>query len=495
MSRLISPERVGGTNDYTPAQMAARRALLAKIMRVYQRYGFEELETPAMEFSNVLLGEHGDNRIWRTQPWSISDIMRKLGDGKMTDEDAIRHLHSLTGADEIALRFDHTVPLARFVAANTGMLQPPWRRWCFGPVWRGDTTGAGRFSQFYQLDADIVGDSSLVADAEIIAMMTEVLAAVTTRPTTVRWNSRKLINALALELGITGTVVNAETLQEEPRANALFRALDKLDKIGWDGVREILERTPANEHDTLVLALDTRQIGVVEQFLDATIQTDSADAAFTRLESVIGSVPVGAEGLADMRHVAGMLASMGVSRACVDFSVARGLGYYTGIVFESGIKGAERFGSPYSGGRYDNLVARFTGDPLPCTGASVGFDRLFAILEELGELPQLSASPVDVVIADFGASRDSKGDPTVRAMALDVLTRVRRLGVSACIYDGMNPSKMKAVFSYADRIGAKRVIIIGEREAAARSVNVKHLASRVENTVGLEELQRFVTDP
>jgi len=176
----------------------------------------------------------------------------------------------------------------------------------------------------------------------------------------------------------------------------------------------------------------------------------------------------------------------------VDFSVARGLGYYTGPVFESWIDG--QTSSPMSGGRFDGLIARFTGSSLPSTGVSVGFDRLFSMLEEAGDLPELRASPVDVIVADFGASRDAGGSPTVRDMTLDVLARIRRLGVSARIYDGENPRKMSAVISYALRIGASHVAIIGENEAAAGKVAIKHLASRAQNLIELDELQRFLKD-
>ncbi len=494
-TRLIEPARVGGTNDYSPAQMAARRALLAAIMDVYARFGFEELETPAMEFSEVLLGEEGDNRIWRTQPFSVQRAWEELGTkmdaGPAAAPEALAGFRKTIISDqEVALRFDHTVPLARYVAGNLGQLKLPWRRWCFGPVWRGDATGAGRYSQFYQLDADIVGDGTLVADAEIIWMMTEVLAAVTSRPTKVRWNSRKLLNALAQSLGITGMVLNPETDKQEPRANALFRALDKLEKAGWDGdggVRSILERKPDNEHDTLALALRPDQIAVVERFLDATTQSTGPVDAFTRLEAVIGSVPVGAEGLSDMRTVAQMLAGLGVSNAEVDFSVARGLDYYTGIVFESAIEGSSA-GSPYSGGRFDELVARFTGKSLPSTGASVGFDRLFYVLETLGDLPEGRTSPVDIVIMDFGVTRDPDGDPAVRAKVLQTLAVLRRAGYSARIYDGVSARKMKAVISDATHRGIDFMVVAGERELADGNVNVKNLNTRVQTTVPIADL-------
>lgn len=492
MARLIDPVRVSGTNDYGPIQMRQRHTLLEKIMAVYQRYGFEELETPAMESSRTLLGDQGDELIWRTQPWSVARELAKINRVATSLQDWQNRVKKLADAAEIALRFDHTVPLARYVAANSGQLRLPWRRWCFGPVWRGGATGAGRFSQFYQLDADIVGDASLVADAEIIAMMTQVLAAVTSHPTTVRWNNRKLLNALATCLGIEGVVLNPQTMQTEPRANELFRVLDKLDKAGWDGVRTILERAPDNEDDTLALALTPDQVALVERFLDATTQGDSPDAMFSRLEALIGSVPIGAEGLAEMRTMSGMLASMGVSTAVVDTSIARGLGYYTGPVFESSIEGAERFGSPYSGGRFDDLVARFTGNSLPSTGASVGFDRLFAILEELGDLPQVRASPVNIVIMDFGVTRDPDGDPCLRAKVLQTLAALRRGGYNARIYDGENSGMMKTVIGNALEAGIGFMVIAGARELADDRVNVKNLLTRSQRTVRINEL---VDDP
>lgn len=467
---IIKPERAGGFNDYGPLAMAQRRVLADRIRRVYQRYGFEELETPIVEFADVLTGEQDPStRLFQT-------FVRSPGDSV---EDAAEEL---SGTRSMFMRFDHTVPLARYVAANMSELSFPWRRQVFGPVFRGESTGSGRYHQFYQFDADIVGVDSLTADAEIINMMVMAMSELTSYKYTVRWNSRKLLNALAEVVGVTGTVVNNQSGRSEPKANILFRVLDRLEKAGWSKVQELLSRPPDNKWDDSALALSPDQITIVEHFVNLTTEL-SAFEALDQLDGIIGSTKIGREGIADMRLVYKLLEAMGTpsDRHEIDFSVARGLGYYDGIVFETIIEDAKSFGSVYSGGRFDGLISRFTGEPLPSTGASIGFDRLYAVLESLDDLPVVRVSPIEVLIMDFG-------DPENRLAAVAVMGMLRAGGVACEIYLGENARKMKAVISSAVHRGIKKMVIIGSSERDSGSATVKNLVTRKQETVSVHEV-------
>ncbi|MDP2631757.1 MAG: histidine--tRNA ligase [Candidatus Uhrbacteria bacterium] len=456
---IIKPERPGGFNDYSPSEMFARRILAERIRKVYETFGFSPLETPIIEFEMALAGEEGsDMNLWRASTGSVRDL------------------------SPLALRFDHTVPLARYVAANLGQIKLPWRRWCLGPVFRGESTGAGRYHQFYQYDADIVGVSDLLADAEIIWMMVSAMSELTRRDFKVRWNSRKIINGLAEVLGITGSVIDNEGGGEVKRSMMLFRAIDKLEKIGWEGVKLLLERAPDNMLDTTALKLNSDQVGLVEKFLAITTQTDDSMRALDQLEAVLKVSAIGLEGIADCREVANILSTLGVSdtRQGLDFSVARGFGYYTGIVFETLIAGAEKVGSVYSGGRFDDLVARFTGQSMPSTGASIGFDRLFAVIKQLGELPKVPSTPIVALVMDFGNPKDLP-------VLLQILSELRSAQVPSEIYRGTD-TNFKGQMRYAIQQGMRFLVIPGEKELAEGCVAVKFLQNRTQRVIPINIL-------
>ena len=462
---IIKPERAGGFNDYGPEAMACRAVLAQRIREIYKLYGFEELETPIVEFADVLTGEEDPStRLFQALIRTPSDTLETAQAGR-----------------PMYMRFDHTVPLARYVAANMGQLSFPWRRQVFGPVFRGETTGAGRYHQFYQFDADIVGVESLSADAEIINMMVVAMAKLTSHKYIVKWNSRKLLNALAEVVGVEGVVVDGFD-RSEPKANVLFRVLDRLEKVGWSKVSELLQRIPENEWDTSALALTEDQVSVVERFVRLTTDLEPMEA-LDRLDGIIGKTEIGREGITDIRRVYKLLDAMGTpaDRHEIDFSIARGLGYYDGIVFETTIPDAKSFGSVYSGGRFDGLISRFTGEPLPSTGASIGFDRLYAVLEFLDDLPQTRVSPIEVLIMDFG-------DLENRLEAAKVLGILRRAQISSEIYMGENARKMGSVIGSAIRRGIQRLVIIGERERLSGMVGVKNLQTRQQEVVALDQV-------
>ena len=445
----VKPERAGGFNDYGPRAMSARHILERRIREVYETFGFVPLETPMIEFMDVLAGEEGsDMRIFEANS-GASGERRDLG-----------------------MRFDHTVPLARYVSAQLKDLELPWRRYTFGPVFRGETTGAGRYHQFYQFDADIVGVKSLMADAEVIWLMVEAMQRLTTHAFKVRWSSRKIINGLAETLGLT----------EDHRRLGLFRSIDKLDKIGWKGVRAELVRPPRNEFDEDSVSLSDEQANIVERFLQLTNQGTDSMAALVSLEELIGQSQEGQSGIADLREINRLLNTFGVDTRYhqIDLSIARGLGYYDGAVFETVIEGAESFGSVYSGGRYNGLVSRFTGMPLPAIGASIGFDRLYAVLEHLQDLPKARPTPLKALIMDFG-------DEGSETQLLQIVSMLRKAGISSELYCGSERS-FKAQMNRALKMEIPILVIPGERELQAGKVAVKDLNARTQIEVALEDL-------
>ena len=445
----VKPERAGGFNDYGPRAMSARHVLERRIREVYETFGFVPVETPMIEFMEVLAGEEGsDMRIFEANS-GASGERRDLG-----------------------MRFDHTVPLARYVSAQLKDLELPWRRYTFGPVFRGETTGAGRYHQFYQFDADIVGVKSLMADAEVIWLMTEAMKGLTTHAFKVRWSSRKIINGLAETLGLT----------QDGRRLGLFRSIDKLDKIGWKGVRAELVRAPRNEFDEDAVALNNDQAQVVENFLQLTNEGTDSLSALTQLEDLIGQSEEGQSGIADLREIARLLDTLGADSNChqIDLSIARGLGYYDGAVFETVIEGAESFGSVYSGGRYNGLVSRFTGMPLPAIGASIGFDRLYAVLEHLKDLPTARPTPLKALIMDFG-------DEGSADQLLKLLSMLRSAGISSEVYCGSERS-FKAQMNRALKMEIPLLIIPGERELQEGKVAVKNLNARTQVEVMIDDL-------
>ncbi len=446
----IKPTQPGGFNDYHPALMIARSRMIDTIRRTYELFGFQPLDTPCVEFAEVLLGEGGE-----------------------TDKEVF-FLVSPEEDKELALRFDLTVPLARYVAANTELLLP-FKRYQLGTVFRGEKPQAGRFRQFMQIDADIIGARTGLADAEIIAVTVAAMESLGVERFVVRVNDRQIHDGLAEAVGVQAR----GALPRGEMVNELLRVLDKLDKIGRPAVRAELARKPEHENDR-ALELSPDQIALVDRFLD--IAGDNA-AKLTQVGELIRG-DAGRQGVTELGEILGYLQDLGVAenRVQVDLTVARGLTYYTGPVLETTLLDLPEIGSVASGGRYDDMVGRFHANPIAAVGTSIGLDRLFDALGKLKLVP-LVESEVDALVVVF--------DPKLRSRYLQIVGQLRRAGVSAEIYLGSDTG-FKAQMRYGLRKGVKYLVICGEDEMAKGGVQVKDLAARQQEFVQADELIGYI---
>ncbi len=451
-----------GFRDYFGADVTERAQMLAQIASVYHRYGFDALETSAVETVEAL-GKF------------LPDVDRpNEGVFAWQDEDM----------DWLALRYDMTAPLARVYAQYRGDLPTPYRRYAMGPVWRNEKPGPGRFRQFYQCDADTVGAPSVAADAEICAMLADCLeeVGIARGDYVVRVNNRKVLNGVMEVAGLSGD----DKAQER---GIVLRAIDKLDRLGLDGVRALLGAGRKDESGdfTKGAGLEPAQADVVIGFMQA--RGNSGGETVDRLRSLVAGSDTGAAGVDELETIAGLLAAQGYGpdRIVIDPAVVRGLGYYTGPVFEAELtfeitddKGRrQQFGSVAGGGRYDDLVKRFTGQEVPATGVSIGVDRLLAALRAKGRIGTVQAQgPVVVTVMD----RDRMAD--YQAMAGEL----RRAGIRAEVYLG-NPKQFGNQLKYADKRGAPLAVIAGADEQARGVVQIKDLVLGAQIAAGasLEE--------
>ena len=436
-----------GFRDYFGADVTERKAMLDRIAEVYARWGFDPLETSAVETVEAL-GKF------------LPDVDRPHAGVFAWQEEAVPGGGS---GDWLALRYDMTAPLARVAAQYRNDLPSPYRRYAMGPVWRNEKPGPGRFRQFYQCDADTVGSASPAADAEIVAMLAEALeaAGIPRGDYLVRVNDRRVLNGVLAGIGVS----------DPEKAGDVLRCIDKFDKVGAEGVRELLTSGRKDASGAFIdgVGLRADQAAPVLAFLTSR----GADNAET-LANLRAAVGDGNEGVAALAGIAELLAALGLGadRVVIDPSVVRGLGYYTGPVFEAELtfeilddKGRKRqFGSVAGGGRYDDLVERFTGQKVPATGVSIGVDRLLAALRGKGAIEAAAQGPVVITVMD----RARMGDYLAMAATL------REAGIRAEVYLG-NPKNFGNQLKYADKRGAPVAVIQGSDEAARGVVQVKDL--------------------
>ena len=455
-----------GFRDYFGAEVTQRAEMLAKIAGVYHRYGFDALESAGVEKVEAL-GKF------------LPDVDRPNAGVFAWQEDA----ESDKPGDWLALRYDLTAPLARVYAQHRNDLPTPYRRYAMGPVWRNEKPGPGRYRQFYQCDADTVGAGSVAADAEICAMLADCLEEVGIErgDYIVRVNNRKVLNGVLEVAGLSGD-------DKEEARGIVLRAIDKLDRLGVDGVRALLGEGRKDESGDFTegAGLDEASADVVMGFMQAKRDTGADTCA--RLRELVGESVIGLEGVADLETIAELMAAGGYNadRIEIDPSVVRGLGYYTGPVYEAELtfeikdeKGrARNFGSVAGGGRYDDLVKRFTGQEVPATGVSIGVDRLLAALIAKGRMDTTAQGPVVVTVMDKARMADYQA----------MVAELRQAGIRAEVYLG-NPKNFGNQLKYADKRGSPVAIIEGDAEHESGLVQIKDLilGAKIAENATLEE--------
>lgn len=439
----VEPRLSRGLRDLLPDQMLARQQMVDTIRGVYELYGFVPLSTPAVEFLDVLSGSAGQE--------AQQSIFRVTNPEK----------------EELGLRFDLTVPLARVIAQYSD-LPRPFRRYQVSPVWRADKPDKGRYREFTQFDLDSVGVESEVADTEILAGMADTLDALRVGRYLVRYSSRGVLNAL---LGFAG-------ISDEQGVD-VFRVLDKLDKVGLEKVKlELMQGYKDESGDTIRgVGLAREQVDKIEQFLAIR---GTRREVIDQLTSLFGNVPA----VDNVARISSHLYSLGYEddRVALDLSIARGLAYYTGPVFEAILLDAPQFGSVFGGGRYDNLVMRFLGEAIPAVGASIGVDRLLAALDHLGTLDKRKAT-ARVLITNM--------DPSLTEDYLTMTWELRRAGIPTELYIGTAKGPGKQL-KYADQYDIPLVILYGSNEKAQGTVTIKDMVAGRERAKPVADRKEYL---
>jgi len=448
-----------GMRDFLPADVRRREYVIGIIKEVYERYGFEPLETPAVENIETLTGKYGEegNQL-------IYKILK-------------RGVHESTGEADLALRYDLTVPLARVVAEYRDKLPKFFKRYQIQPVWRADRPARGRFREFYQCDVDVLGSRSMVVEAEICAAAAEALTKLGFNDFKVRLNHRQVLSGV---LESAGVPLN--------KHDAALIALDKLDKIGREGVakefsaREI-ERAAADrlldffvELGSLKHAADlaTSDVGTMSEALNAAI--------LGRLVEFVGANELGARGIDELRSIMKFAAASGIAAKIeIDPTLARGLSYYTGAIMEINVKDLP--GSLGGGGRYDNLVGMFLGESVPACGFSLGLERIIVVMTERGMLPpELDSASADVMVAIW--------DEASYAEAISLASELRKLGLRVDLYP--EADKLAKQFKYASAREIPFVAVIGDEERTRGEIALKDMRSGEQRAVKRHEVARAI---
>ncbi len=425
MSDLIEPRTLKGFRDYLPAPMIARERLIETAKAVYRSYGFSPIDTPALEYAEILTGKGGEE--------SDKQLYRFKDHGER----------------DVAMRFDLTVPLARFAAQHINELGTPFKRYHIGTVWRGENTQAGRYREFMQCDFDTIGTESNAADIETLLVIHDLMSKIGFERFTIRINNRLVLNGLLQQQGLTEKSVG------------VLRSIDKLPKIGREKViEEMTEKVGATREQA-------------ERVLDLVQLTGDPLDMLRSLEGMLAGNEIGQLGVARLRELFDCIYKAGIpaERVRLDLSIARGLDYYTGTIYETFLGDKPEIGSVCSGGRYDNLAGIFTKERLPGIGASLGLDRLLAAMELLG-MVESSSTPAEIFIPQFDAPR--LGD------YMRISRVLRAAGLRVEVYP--EAKALGKQFKYADKKGHKLALIAGENEFQAGVWQVKNLKVQGQQT-------------
>ena len=448
----MKPSLPQGTRDFNAATVRKRNYIFNTIKNVFELYGFQPLETPAMENLDTLTGkygEEGDKLLFKILNNGL-DRNEKHEQAKL-DFEKVLEGKNVAGITERALRYDLTIPFARYVAMNYGQLNFPFKRYQIQPVWRADRPQKSRYREFYQCDADIVGSNSLLNEVELINIYTDVFKQLNI-DVDIKINNRKILSALA------------ELCGGSDRITDITVPIDKLDKIGWDKVKdELAER-----------GLQHLQIELIEQYI--SIEGNN-EIKLNNIQSLIGEIEIGRQGIKELEFLTSFQNNGNLS---IDFTLARGLNYYTGTIFE--IKARDvQIGSIGGGGRYDDLTGLFDVPNLPGVGISFGVDRIYDVIEELKLFPTSLQNTTQVLFFNLGEA-ESKA-------AYILLQQLRLTNTSAEIYH--EAVKFDKQFKYAERNNIPYIIIIGSKEIETNSCVVKNIRTGKQETISQAMLSSY----
>ncbi|MTI19657.1 histidine--tRNA ligase [Fulvivirga sp. RKSG066] len=444
------PSLPKGTRDFGPQQMAKRNYILNTIRGVFETYGFMPLETPAMENLSVLTGKYGDEGDQLLfKILNSGDYLSKVE--KPIDKSAKELLPKIA---EKGLKYDLTVPFARYVVMNRHDITLPFKRYQIQPVWRADRPQKGRYREFFQCDADVIGTDSLICEAEIIMMMNSTLGKLGLSDYTIKLNNRKVLTGITEAIGAPG------------KESDFCVAIDKLDKIGLEKVLEELSDR----------GLSDDSIQKVVPILEITGDTQEK---IEKLKTILATSETGLAGIQEIEAVFSLAKTMegDLSKVNFDITLARGLSYYTGAIFEIQVNNV-KIGSISGGGRYDNLTGVFGMPNMSGVGFSFGVDRLYDVLEELGLFPEESLTSTQALIIHFDAPSQNFG--------LGVAAALRKSGIKTEIYP--DKAKIKKQFTYADKKNIPYTIIIGSEEMASKNLTFRNMQTGTEEKLTVDQI-------
>ena len=457
----MKPSIPKGTRDFSPTQVAKRNYIMDAIKRHFSCFGFQAIETPSFEKSETLMGkygEEGDRLIFKIL--NSGDYLKKATDALLINKES----QKLTGQiSEKALRYDLTVPFARYVVQHQNDITFPFKRYQIQPVWRADRPQKGRFREFYQCDADVVGSPSLLQEVELVQLYDAVFTDLSLKGSVIKMNNRKILTGIAQVIGAEDKLIDFTV------------ALDKLDKIGADGVKkEMLEKGITQDAIAKVQPLFTMQG-------DANQQLES-------LKVMLGSSKIGMQGIQELDFIVSTISALELQTAslAIDVTLARGLNYYTGAIFEVSAPKGVTMGSIGGGGRYDDLTGIFGLKDVSGVGISFGLDRIYLVLEELGLFPETASANTEVLFFNFG-------NPEA-IYAMKAIKQLRSNGISAELYPdtATNQKKERKQLTYAERKGILYAVLIKEQDIKDNTYTLKNMQTGDKQTLSLENLIKIL---
>jgi histidyl-tRNA synthetase len=456
--KIEKPTIPQGTRDFGPDKMLKRQFILNAIKQVFEKFGYQPLETPAMENLSVLMGKYGtegDQLLYKIL--NSGDFLSKVGNDELTSDS--RQL--TTKIAEKGLRYDLTVPFARYVVMNQHDISFPFKRYQIQPVWRADRPQKGRYREFYQCDADVVGTDSLVCEAEIVLMINEVMQHLGLTDFTIKLNHRKLLTAITESVGAHG------------KETAFCVAIDKLDKIGRAKVEEELSGNGFS-------------LEAIRNLAPLFEINGSNEEKIRQLEDVLSGIEAGEKGIRELKQVFDYLDHFGLADHHVDFdlTLARGLSYYTGTILEVRANKSSISSSITGGGRYDNLTGVFGLEGVSGVGFSFGVDRIYDVMEDLDLFPREFSSSTKVLLLNF--------DPSSFRECLKILTKLRSENIKSEVYP--DEAKIKKQMNYANKKGVPFVLMIGENEVNEGKYLLKNMTTGEQSKLSLEEIVKFLSN-